>query len=58
MVKKPNTLSATMEILALALLWVLLRVGGGPISLDGVVAFAAIISCGGVVDCTISPETF
>jgi hypothetical protein len=58
-VKNPNTLSATIEILALALLCVLLRAGGGPISLVvGEVGFVRTNSCGGVVDCTISPDTF
>lgn len=57
-VKKPNTRSATMDILALARLCVLLRAGGGPISLDGGVGFVRANSCGGVVDCTISPDTF
>jgi len=57
-VKKPNTLSATILILALARLWVLLRWGGGGINSAGGEAFARIFSCGGDDNWRISPVTF
>ena len=56
-VKKERTLSATRLILALARLWDLVRVGGGPrgLSTMGIVVRG---SCGGGVACRISPSAF
>ena len=64
-VKKPKTLSATMLILALALLCVLLRCGGAggmmTGSMIGIVVDrvrATKTSWGGVLDCRIWPAAF